>query len=65
MDANEQDYDENDELYGEQKLEDPELEEMKRRVQEMEEEHQKLTKMQQQVEKQIISAADSLDESSV
>ena len=45
--------------------EDPELEDMKRRVQEMEDEQDKLTKLQQQVEKQINSAADSIDENSV
>lgn len=45
--------------------EDPELEEMKRRVQEMEDEQEKLNKLQQQVEKQINSTADSIDENSV
>lgn len=45
--------------------EDPELEEMKRRVQEMEDEHDKLSKLQQQVERQITTAADSIDENSI
>ena len=44
---------------------DPELEEMKRRVREMEDEHDKLSKMQQQVERQITTAADSIDENSM
>ncbi len=38
---------------------------MQRRVKEMEEELDKLSKMQQQVEKQISSAADSVDEKSI
>ena len=62
-----------DELYGEEEEEgegggngeDPEIEEMRKRVQEMEEEQEKLTNLQHQVEKQIHSAADSLDENSV
>ena len=61
--ANEGDGEENAD-YAEDE-EDPELEEMKRRVQEMEEEQEKLNKLQQQVEKQINSAADSIDENSV
>jgi archaellum component FlaC len=44
---------------------DPELEDMKRRVEAMEEEQEKLSKLQQQVEKQLHSAADSIDENSV
>eukprot|EP00607_Mallomonas_marina_P002394 CAMPEP_0182428124 /NCGR_PEP_ID=MMETSP1167-20130531/21045_1 /TAXON_ID=2988 /ORGANISM="Mallomonas Sp, Strain CCMP3275" /LENGTH=164 /DNA_ID=CAMNT_0024610815 /DNA_START=85 /DNA_END=576 /DNA_ORIENTATION=+ len=67
------DQQEYDELYNENEAddenkyeeEDPELEEMKRRVQEMEDEHDKLSKMQQQVEKQITSASDSIDENSI
>lgn len=39
--------------------------EMQKRVQEMEEELEKLTKMQQQVDKQINSASDRLDENSM
>lgn len=64
-------YEEGDEnlddvYYGEEEPEDLEdLEVMKRRVQEMEDEHDKLNKIQQQVEKQIKSAADSIDENSV
>lgn len=42
-----------------------EPEEMKKRVQEMEEELDKLTKMQQQVEQQITSASDRIDENSM
>ena len=42
---------------------DPEL--MKKRVAEMEEELDQLTKVQLQVEKQISSASDSLDENSM
>lgn len=38
---------------------------MKRRVEEMENELEKLTKMQQQVERQISSAADKIDENSI
>jgi predicted transcriptional regulator len=62
----------NDEYYGDEDYveggannDDPELEEMKKRVQEMEDEQEKLTKLQQQVEKQIHTAADSIDENSV
>eukprot|EP01036_Dinobryon_divergens_P056260 gene56260-75119_t len=60
MDTHDQDYDEmyNDTEGNEGGGEDPELEEMKRRVQEMEDEHDKLSKMQQQVERQITTAAD-------
>jgi hypothetical protein len=42
-----------------------EIEEMKKRVQEMEEEHEKLTKMQHQVEKQINATSDGIDENSM
>lgn len=42
-----------------------EIEEMKKRVQEMEEEHDKLTKMQHQVEKQINATSDGIDENSM
>lgn len=45
--------------------EDPELEEIKRRVQEMEKETEMLAKMQDQVENQIGSTAEVLDEHSV
>ena len=44
---------------------DPELEEIKRRVQEMEKETEMLAKMQDQVESQIGSTAEVLDEHSV
>jgi hypothetical protein len=44
---------------------DPELEEIKRRVQEMEKETEMLAKMQDQVENQIGSTAEVLDEHSV
>jgi hypothetical protein len=40
-------------------------EEMKQKVLEMEDELDKLTKMQQQVERQISSASDALDENSM
>lgn len=71
MEISDQDYE--DDMYGETEAvgdtkdgeEDPELEEMKRRVQEMEDEHDKLSKMQQQVERQISTAADSIDENSM
>lgn len=63
----------NDEYYGDEAEEyagtgngeDTEIEEMKKRVQEMEEEQEKLTQLQHQVEKQIHTAADSIDENSV
>lgn len=42
-----------------------EPEQFKQRVLEMEEELEKLTKMEQQVEKQITSATDKIDESSM
>lgn len=69
MEVNDQDYETGD-LYDdtggdEEEKNDPELEEMKRRVAEMEEEHEKLAKMQQQVERQISNAADSIDENSI
>lgn len=67
-----------DELYGDEEfnqeeyqgedgegIEEIQSEEMKKRVLEMEEELDKLTKMQQQVEKQITSASDRLDENSI
>lgn len=44
---------------------DPELEEIKRRVQEMEKETEMLAKMQDQVENQIGSTSEVLDEHSV
>jgi len=59
----EEDYENNGDY--EDKVDDPELEEMNRRVQEMEEEHAKLSKMQQQVERQMSSVAESLDENSM
>lgn len=61
-----------EELYAEEEVDEEaandedgdgaEIEEMKKRVQEMEEEHDKLTKMQQQVEKQINATSDGIDE---
>ena len=48
-----------DQKYGE------DSEEMKRRVAEMEEELLKISNMQQQVERQISSAADKIDENSM
>ncbi len=60
-----------DELYGEEEYvenggeENAELEEMKKQFLEMEDEQDKMNKLQQQVEKQIHSAADSIDENSV
>lgn len=44
---------------------DAEIEEMKRRVQEMENEHEKLTEMQQSVDKQLSTAEMSIDENSM
>jgi hypothetical protein len=44
---------------------DQNSEEMKRRVAEMEEELLKISNMQQQVERQISSAADKIDENSM
>jgi len=44
---------------------DAEIEDMKRRVQEMENEHEKLTEMQQSVDKQLSSAEQSIDENSM
>ena len=41
------------------------IEEMKRRVQEMENEHEKLEQMQQSVDKQLTSAEQSIDENSM
>jgi len=63
MTSMEEDYENNGDY--EDKVDDPELEEMNRRVQEMEEEHAKLSKMQQQVERQMSSVAESLDENSM
>mmetsp|Transcript_19805 Transcript_19805/g.44131 ORF Transcript_19805/g.44131 Transcript_19805/m.44131 type:complete len:121 (-) Transcript_19805:297-659(-) len=61
-----------DELYGDDgiggsdaKEDGDEPEKMKARVLEMEEELNKLTEMQQQVEKQITSASDKIDENSI
>jgi hypothetical protein len=64
-----------DELYGDEgitggdgtdaKEDGDEPEKMKARVLEMEEELNKLTEMQQQVEKQITSASDRIDENSM
>ena len=64
------DYEEDDGVYeeggdGEEAQKDEEPEAMKRRVEEMENELEKLTKMQQQVERQINSAADKIDENSI
>ena len=61
-------YEEDAEEYveGEEELdEDPEILEMKKRVAEMESEHEKLNLMQKQVEKQIHTASDNLDEASM
>eukprot|EP00600_Ochromonadales_sp_CCMP1393_P010313 CAMPEP_0174975868 /NCGR_PEP_ID=MMETSP0004_2-20121128/12688_1 /TAXON_ID=420556 /ORGANISM="Ochromonas sp., Strain CCMP1393" /LENGTH=176 /DNA_ID=CAMNT_0016226779 /DNA_START=42 /DNA_END=568 /DNA_ORIENTATION=- len=67
----------NDELYGEvsgiekpaddgnEGEDDAEPEKMKKRVLEMEEELDQLTKMQQQVENQISTASDKMDENSI
>ena len=63
--VNDVDYEDNAELYGDETAEDPELEMMQKRVQEMEEEHEKLSKMQQQVERQISTAAESIEENSM
>ena len=66
------DYEEDDGQYeegggegGETKDESQDPEAMKRRVEEMENELEKLTKMQQQVERQINTAADKIDENSI
>jgi len=62
-----EDYIENDE-FTENLLEnegDSELLQMQRRIQEMEEEQEKVSAIQKQVEKQISSASENLDESSV
>ena len=73
----ETDYQEGDtgeELYGEESgindnahtgSDEAEPEQFKMRVLEMEEELEKLTKMQQQVENQITSASDKIDENSM
>ena len=57
--AGEEDQDGYDQKYGE------DSEEMRRRVAEMEEELLKISNMQQQVERQINSAADKIDENSM
>jgi predicted transcriptional regulator len=44
---------------------DDEIEEMKRRVQEMESEHEKLSEMQQNVDKQLSTAEQAIDENSM
>lgn len=65
------DYQEDQDDYDEEYVEngdadnDAEPEEMKRRVMEMEDELEKLTKMQEQTEKQLNSALDNLDENSM
>lgn len=66
MDENEQ-YDGDDQGPYESKQTEHDLEpdEMKKRVQEMEEELEKLTTIQQQVDKQITNASDRLDENSM
>ena len=56
---------ERDEYKGEDGTDDQELENIKKRVQEMEKETDDLTKMRSQVESQIGSAAESLDKCSV
>lgn len=66
--ANYEEYDE--ELYGDEELaegeeEDPDLEEMKRRVAAMEEEHEIISSKANQLDKQINSASDAVDENSV
>ena len=57
--ASDEDQDGYDQKYGE------DSEEMRRRVAEMEEELLKISNMQQQVERQINSAADKIDENSM
>ena len=68
--------DNEEELYGDEEIDESatkddeegdgaEIEEMKKRVQEMEEEHDKLTKMQHQVEKQINATSDGIDENAM
>lgn len=63
------DYQEDDGFYqyteGEQEENEIDPEEMKKRVLEMEQELENLTSMQQQVEKQITSASDRMDENSM
>lgn len=63
------DYQEDDEFYqyteGDQEENEIDPEEMKKRVLEMEQELENLTSMQQQVEKQITSASDRMDENSM
>ena len=66
--ANYEDYD--DDLCGGEEEEggeeeDPELAEMKRRVAAMEEEHESLSSKANQLDKQISSASDAVDENSV
>eukprot|EP01038_Epipyxis_sp_PR26KG_P009403 gene9403-12664_t len=55
----------NDSFYGNDGDADAEPEEINKRVQEMEQELDKLTKMQQQVDRQITSASDRIDENSI
>ena len=58
--------DDNVELYGDTEINgDAEIEEMKRKVQDMENESEKLAQMQQSVDKQLTSAADAIDENSM
>lgn len=63
------DYQEDDGFYqyteGDQEENEIDPEEMKKRVLEMEQELENLTSMQQQVEKQITSASDRMDENSM
>lgn len=60
--ASDEDQDGYDQKYGE---DSEDSEEMRRRVAEMEEELLKISNMQQQVERQINSAADKIDENSM
>ena len=54
------------ELYdGENLGDEVDVEDMKRKVQEMESEHEKLTQMQQSVDKQLTSAEQTIDENSM
>lgn len=58
--------DDNAELYGDTDIGgDAEIEEMKKKVQDMENESEKLAQMQQSVDKQLNSAADAIDENSM
>ena len=58
--------DDNAELYGDTEISgDADIDEMKRRVEEMENENSKLNQMQQSVDKQLTNASDSIDENSM